>query len=173
VPERAPRAAGLSSELVRLEPVGPAEVSAILRGTPDPGLSWEDGFPSQALLAFIRQAGEDDGLLGPFFAYLIVREPDGLVVGDAGFHGPPGPEGEVEIGYALVPAARGAGLATEAVRLLARWALDQPAVIAVVARVDAHNEFADRSESLLLGLGFTADGESDGMRRLALRTLRI
>ncbi len=166
---RAPRAQGLRSELVRLEPVGPAQVRAILGGTPDAGQPWEDGFPSQALLAFLRQAHEDDGLIGPFYAYLIVREPDGMVVGDAGFHGPPGTDGELEIGYGLVPAARGAGLATEAVRLLVRWARAQPRVAAIIARVAEGNEHAARSERLLLGLGFTADGESDGMTRFVLR----
>jgi RimJ/RimL family protein N-acetyltransferase len=61
---------------------------------------------------------------GPFYAYVIIRRRDGLAVGDAGFFGPPGGDGEVEIGYALVPSARGSALAVEAVALLAGWALD-------------------------------------------------
>jgi RimJ/RimL family protein N-acetyltransferase len=104
----------------------------------------------------------------PFFAYLIVRERDGLVVGDAGFHGPPNEAGEVEIGYGLVPAARGEGLATEAVRLLTRWATAQEGVRAVIAQVDEANEFAERSEHLLRRLGFAFGGVSGGMRRCVL-----
>jgi len=120
------RSTGLRSERLRLQPLGRPELRAILAGEPDRDLPWAEGFPSEALLAFLRQVQADDTLLGPFYAYLIVREPDGVLVGDAGFHGPPGPEGEVEIGYALAPPARGRGLATEAVRLLARWRASSP-----------------------------------------------
>lgn len=44
----------------------------------------------------------------------------GQVVGDAGFHGPPAATGpvEVEIGYSVVPALRGRGIATRACALL-------------------------------------------------------
>ena len=43
-----------------------------------------------------------------------------MVVGDIGFHGPPepGPRAVVEIGYAIVPAWQGQGVATRACALL-------------------------------------------------------
>ena len=44
---------------------------------------------------------------------------DGVVVGDAGTHGPPNENGDVEIGYGLVEAARGRGLSFEFVPALA------------------------------------------------------
>ncbi len=43
---------------------------------------------------------------------------DGVVVGHGGFHEPPDADGVVEIGYTVVEAARGRGLAQQAVRLL-------------------------------------------------------
>ncbi len=45
---------------------------------------------------------------------------DGQVVGDVGFHGPPAAEGPVvvELGYAVVPAVRGRGVASAAVAQL-------------------------------------------------------
>ncbi len=45
---------------------------------------------------------------------------DGQVVGDVGFHGPPAAEGPtaVELGYAVVPAVRGRGVAGAAVAQL-------------------------------------------------------
>jgi RimJ/RimL family protein N-acetyltransferase len=49
--------------------------------------------------------------------YVIRRPSDGLAVGGFGFFGPPDPEGTVELGYGLVPSARGRGLATAAVVL--------------------------------------------------------
>lgn len=137
----------------------------MLRGAPDPDLPWEEGFPAPALLDFLGKAAADPGFLGPFYAYVIVRASDGLAVGDAGFHGPPRPDGELEVGYALVPKARGAGLATEAVRLLIGWAWSQPGVRRIVARVDEGN---GDSERLLQRRGFEFAGARDGFRRFTL-----
>ena len=128
----------------------------------------EEGFPLPPLLVSLRRAiDEPDGPVrfGPFFAYMIVRCSDGLAVGDAGFHGPPGAEGEVEVGYALVPRARGMGLASESVALLTEWALAQPGVSAVSARVEPGNAPSVR---VLERFGFTADGQSgDHLRYVA------
>jgi RimJ/RimL family protein N-acetyltransferase len=154
-----------SSQRVRLEPAGP-HVESILAGVPDPALPWAPGFPSPPLRAFLAEAASTDSYRGPFYAYLIVRQSDGAVVGDAGFHGPPGPEGEVEIGYSLVPQARGAGLATEAVGLLASWARAQPGVEAVIALIDASNEASLR---LARRLGFSFDGPKGELQRYVLR----
>lgn len=155
----------LSTERVRLVPVGTRELRAILAGEPTQELPWEEGFPLAPLLGFLGRAAADPSLLGPFFAYVIVRAHDGLAIGDAGFHGPPGPTGEVEIGYAMVPLGRGSGLATEAVGLLVEWARAQPEVKLVTARVDAGN---DASERLLARLGFTRDGERGQYGRFVL-----
>jgi RimJ/RimL family protein N-acetyltransferase len=86
-------------------------------------------------------------------------------VGDAGFHGPPGLNGEVEIGYALVPSARGTGLAADATRLLVEWARSQPGVRTVTARVEPSNT---PSRRLLERLGFAPDGERGGFDRFVL-----
>ena len=93
-----------------------------MAGRPEPGYAWEQGFPPPPLLASLQRVlneGVGTGSFGPFYAYIIIRRCDGMAVGDAGFFGPPGADGEVEIGYALVPSARGSGLAGEAVALLA------------------------------------------------------
>lgn len=157
---------------MRIEPIGHERALALLAGRPEPELAWEEGFPSPPLLASLQKVIDDpDGPVwfGPFYAYLIVRRADGLAVGDAGFFGPPGTEGEVEIGYALVPGARGSGLAGEAVALLADWALSQPGVRALTARVDADNAASVR---LLNRLGFIADGRSEPYLRYVLRNDR-
>jgi RimJ/RimL family protein N-acetyltransferase len=156
----------LRSDRVRLVPIDRGLMRAFLAGVPTPDLAWERGFPASTLLPFLQQIARDESLLGAFYAYVIVRQSDGHAVGDVGFRGPPGSDGRVEIGYALVPAARGEGLATEAVGLLADWAREQPGVDAVTARVDPEN---DASQRLLRRLDFAPDGQHDGLMRFVLR----
>jgi RimJ/RimL family protein N-acetyltransferase len=155
----------LAGELVRLEPITPIHARSMLAGVPAPDLPWEDGFPPDSLLKALRQivvADECGDVLGPFFAYVIIRSADGVAVGDAGFHGDPDGAGEVEIGYALVPKARGFGLAADAVRVLASWASTQQGVKGICALVDPGN--AD-SERLLSRTNFRREGERGGLHR--------
>jgi RimJ/RimL family protein N-acetyltransferase len=159
----------LSSPRVCLVPIGPRQARAMLAGKPEPDLPWEEGFPLPSVRGALERIVVADGHgqdLQPFFAYAIVRRSDGLAVGDAGFHGPPDEDGEVEIGYALVPAARGNGLAAEATGLLVAWARAQPGVRRVAARVEPANE---PSRRLLERLGFARDGERGGLDRYVLR----
>lgn len=100
----------------------------------------------------------------------MIREPspwgprhlvvDGLAVGSLGFFGPPDPaaddQPEVEVGYGLVEAARGRGLATEAL-LGALVETDRVGV-----RVRARTEPANRaSVRVLAKAGFTELRGSD------------
>jgi RimJ/RimL family protein N-acetyltransferase len=64
----------------------------------------------------------------------------GQVVGDVGFHGPPPASGPavVEIGYAVVPALRGRGVASRACALLLERAW-QDGADQVLAETDADN----------------------------------
>lgn len=155
----------MSGERVRLEPITPARARSMLAGVPDPDLPWEQGFPLDSLLKALRQilvTDESRDVLGPFFAYVIIRTADGVAIGDAGFHGGPDDSGEVEIGYALVPKARGFGLASEAVRLLVSWAAAQTGVRGIFALVNPGNA---ESERLLTGMNFKREGERGGLHR--------
>jgi RimJ/RimL family protein N-acetyltransferase len=166
IPSRGAWGPVLSGPRVRVEPIDSRLAHAMLAGAPHADLAWAEGFPMTPVLAIARVIAEAPGPLGPFLAYVIVSESDGKAIGDAGFHGPPSAEGELEVGYALVPAARGMGLAGEAVGLLITWALRQPGVHTITARVDPGNA---ASERLLTRLGFARDGERDGMPRFVLR----
>lgn len=75
---------------------------------------------------------------------------DGVVVGDIGFHGPPGPEKAVEIGYSVVPAWRRRGVASWACSLILQQAWQDGAEI-VIAETD-HDNVA--SQAVLLANGF-------------------
>lgn len=77
------------------------------------------------------------------------------VIGEAGFHGPPAPDGTVEIGYMIVTEHRRQGFAEEAASALMRWAMAQHGVAGFKAMVDPTN---DPSSNLLRKLGFTEAG---------------
>jgi Acetyltransferase (GNAT) domain len=135
----------LEGARVRIEPISRERALALLAGRHEPELAWEEGFPPPPLLASLQRAIDDrDGPVwfGPFYAYVIVRRADGLAVGDAG----------------------------EAVALLADWALAQPGVRALTARVEADNAASVR---LLQRLGFVADGRPEPYLRYVLRRDRL
>jgi RimJ/RimL family protein N-acetyltransferase len=75
---------------------------------------------------------------------------DAVVVGDIGFHGPPSHERAVEIGYSVVPAWRGHGVATRACALILQQAWRDGAH-SVVAETDDGNV---ASQAVLLRNGF-------------------
>lgn len=155
----------LSGERVRVQPIDSRLARAMLAGVPASDLARAPVFPLAPVLDIARKIAAATEPLGPFLAYVIVRERDGKAVGDAGFHGPPDADGEVEIGYALVPAARGMGFARESVELLVAWALSQPDVRVITARVGRGNA---ASERLLERLHFHVEGEHGGMQRFVL-----
>lgn len=61
-------------------------------------------------------------------------------LGGAGFHAPDWATPKVEIGYFLVPPARGTGVATDVVRLQIHYAFDQMLVNRIWGHCDAGNE---------------------------------
>ncbi|WP_316525975.1 GNAT family N-acetyltransferase [Kitasatospora brasiliensis] len=92
-------------------------------GTPDangPDGLWARGYPAPADIAGARRFLDvcAQGGSGPYGAYEIRRREDGLAIGGAGFHGPADDQGTVTVGYGLIPAARGHGYASEALRAL-------------------------------------------------------
>ncbi|WP_459651545.1 GNAT family N-acetyltransferase [Kitasatospora sp. Ki12] len=111
----------LVTERLILCPLDPALARRIAANAPQAGDRWEAGYPSGADVAgarrFLEVCGQDGGT-GPFGAYEIRRRGDGHAIGGAGFHGPADPQGGVSVGYGLVPAARGHGYASEALRAL-------------------------------------------------------
>ncbi len=100
-----------------LHGVDEAEARRIRDRSPLEGDLWADGYPFDGDLAAIGgflRAAERSGEQRPFGYYQIRVRADGLAIGGAGFKGQPA-EAAVEIGYGLVPSARGHGYAAEAV----------------------------------------------------------
>ena len=67
------------------------------------------------------------------YGFAVVHMKDSAMIGMAGYKGPPGVGGVVEIAYAVVPAYEGRGYATEAARALVARAFDDDGVQTVSA----------------------------------------
>ncbi|MCH7231936.1 GNAT family N-acetyltransferase [Glycomyces sp. L485] len=142
----------IEGERVELVELGTDRAKSLIAGAREIHWSAEYPFDGTKIAAGMLLNAVDDGLWKPGFGmYQIVRSEDGLVVGDVGFHAAPDENGMVEIGYELVPEARGAGLATDAVLTIVGWAMGQPGV----ARVEAETTIVNTdSQAVLNRSGF-------------------
>lgn len=133
---------------LRLPLVTPAQATDLIAGNRHP--SFAPGFPRPDDLDACSLVKE----LDPWGPRLVVRAVDGLVCGTAGFFAAPTPHDdgvpETEIGYGLVPDARGRGVATEAVAALVAAA--DAAGVRIRASVAAENAASLR---VLAHCGFT------------------
>lgn len=102
---------------------------------------------------------------------LVYDDDLGLVVGRAGYHGPPDASGMVEIGYAVDPAHRRRGYARAALELLLERAAAEPDVRTVRVTISPDNT---ASSSLTAQYGFIEVGEQwddeDGLELVYERT---
>ncbi|MGN6576256.1 MAG: GNAT family N-acetyltransferase [Nocardioides sp.] len=80
----------------------------------------------------------------------------GVVVGHAGFHGPPDADGMVEVAYSVDPAYRRRGYATAMLAAAIAWASADPAVRTVRASISPDNE---ASLGTIKPFGFVQVGE--------------
>jgi RimJ/RimL family protein N-acetyltransferase len=121
-------------------------------------LPWAPGYPlegdTRAAAAYASHlpisAGR--GASDPFGYYQIIEA--GAVVGGIGFHGPPTGD-VVEVGYGVVPAVRGRGVATEALRQLLAIATGLDGVRRVVGRTEEANVASQR---VMTGVGMRLVG---------------
>jgi RimJ/RimL family protein N-acetyltransferase len=159
------------SGAVRFVPLPPAAMDALLAGDLD-AASAVAGVP---LTSYILE----HGWLWEIRAEQVRRDPaaadwvaraaviDGVVVGHAGFHGPPDADGMVEVAYSVDPAFRRRGYATAMLAAAIAWASADPAVRTVRASVSPDNA---ASLATLRPFGFVEVGEQwdedDGLELL-------
>lgn len=75
----------------------------------------------------------------PWRVRVMVLRAEQRVAGTIHLKGPPGAGGAVDLGWEVEPADRRQGLATEAARAVLQWALAQPRVRRVTARIHDDN----------------------------------
>jgi len=106
-------------------------------------------------------------------ARAVLAEPEGVVVGHAGFHGPPDQTGMVEVAYSVDPGYRRRGYARAMLRELLRRAAAEPGVSTVRATISPDNA---ASLATISGFGFAEVGEQwdeeDGRELIFEITLR-
>jgi [ribosomal protein S5]-alanine N-acetyltransferase len=144
-------------DLLEAELAGPAALGAML-GVPVPS-GWPPGeYDRDALDFFLsRIFTYGPSVVGWYNWYAIEIGADGRresLVAGAGYMGPP-LEDLVEIGYSVVPQARGRGFATEIVQGLVTHALGVEGVQTVIAHTLATNA---TSQGVLKRAGFVAAG---------------
>ena len=124
--------------------------------------SWPPGeYDRSAMEFFHARLSEGPEAVGWYGWYAIYR-PDGgdpTVIGAAGYLGPPGPDGAVEIGYSIAPEYQARSFATELVQALKVRAFSTDGVVRVIAHTNATNA---GSIKVLERCGFTLCGSGSG-----------
>jgi predicted acetyltransferase len=146
----------------RLVPITLEEAAAMRAGERRGG--WAAGYPRQDDLDAVGMMTSGPDAWSPRH---VVRRSDGLVVGSIGCFGPPD-QGVVEVGYGLVPQARGGGLMTDVLSGMVRSL--EAAGLSVVAHTEPGNVPSHR---VLARLGFerrdAPDAAGDGVEWLWVR----
>lgn len=123
-----------------------------------PATGWPPPGYDTGVRDWFRRRLRDDPGSGRWLGCYVVAEIDGLdvLVGTAGFKGPPDAEGKVEIGYGLVEAYRRRGVGTATVQALLSSAFTDEGVLAVVAETSIASAGSRR---LLEKCGFVRTGQ--------------
>ncbi len=93
----------------------------------------------------------------------------GDFLGGSGFHSPDWKTPKAEIGYFLLPAARGQGFASDVVRMLVHYAFERMQLNRVWSSCDAHNS---ASANVLRRAGLIEEGTMRAETRDHLEHLR-
>ena len=158
---------------LELVPLALPVLEALLRGDLDAASAGAGAPLTPFLVAYdwlwrirLHQAATDPGSLAWSARAALDRE-TGVVVGHVGFHGPPDERGMVEVAYAVDPAWRRRGYATDMLRAALAWAAAAPGVTVVRASVSPDNA---ASLATLRPFGFSPVGEQydevDGLELL-------
>jgi signal transduction histidine kinase/RimJ/RimL family protein N-acetyltransferase len=147
----------LCDEAVLLRLLGPDDAEAIAAACSDPEIArWIPvpvPYTLHDALDFVDGVG-DGWATGTELTLAIEERASGALVGMIGLHSGDAP-GRASVGYWLAPGARGRGLATRAVRLLATWAFADPTLERLELTTLVGN---DASGRVALRAGFRREG---------------
>lgn len=95
-----------------------------------------------------------------FESWMVLHKSTNILIGDIGFKGAPGEQGEIDLGYGIVKSETKNGYAKEAASGLIEWAFRQDGVKTITANCSKEN-FA--SQKILAFLAFTKVEEDNEM----------
>lgn len=170
----------MTTQQIRLVPLSAATMEALLAddlttANREAGVELTELFlneHSKWLLNFRLPQVKGDPASARWLIHAIVSEPDGTVVGHAGYHGPPNENGMVEVGYTIDEQYRRRGYARAALAALIEQAAAEPGVRVVRASISPTNA---ASLATIAGFGFLEAGEQwdeeDGLELLFERAV--
>lgn len=155
---------------MKLVAISLAEASRMVNGNSGGDRDWHPEYPLEGTLMAARLLLGLSGFADPatpvlpdpdlpepapwgMYQIMITSEGRPQIVGDIGFHAPPNEFGVAEIGYGVVPALRGRGLATKACLAVIEIARREGAR-RLVAAVEADNAASQR---VLIKAGFVEE----------------
>jgi len=106
--------------------------------------SWPPGeYNRYAIAFFLARLKAGGSLVSGWYVWYAIQRATAInraaLVACGGYAGPPSADGTVEIGYSVVPEARGRGYATELVHALATWAFEVPGARRILAESHVEN----------------------------------
>jgi RimJ/RimL family protein N-acetyltransferase len=154
---------------ITLRRVDEVHARAILDRVPYANDRWVAGYPAEGDVEAAGMALRSIRSIidSPFACYEVI-DVTGQTVGGAGFHGPPGPTGVVEIGYGIAPSVRNRGFAKAAIRELKEIAISNGAN-RIIARTDPENRPSQRA---LEKSGFVLDRHDAEFAHLSFQCIQ-
>lgn len=113
-----------------------------------PGNGWPDPETLDTLPRIIKNLNKVSRPSG-FESWMIVDTSNNLLIGDIGFKGVPGVDGEIDLGYGVIASERNKGFAYEAAAAILEWAFNQKKVKAITASCLIDNLGSQKILSLL------------------------
>jgi len=117
---------------------------------------WPEDDLKDALPVF-KELLEKNGIDG-FNLWLTVEKKSNQIIGSAGYIGKPDNNGNVEIGFGIIPSRRKNGFCNESVKALIEWGLNHNEVNNIIARCDKSN-IASRKTIIKLGFEYISEKE--------------
>ena len=154
----------VTSRLVLL-PASPEQVRAIIAGEYVQAsklvgahipIGWPFNREAQQVLPWHLSALERDANQQLWRIRFIINAATEALIGSVNLKGPPTERGDIEIGWGLVPEARGRGFATEASKAVIEWAFRMREVRRVTATIPEDNA---ASQKVARRLGMAPSGE--------------
>jgi len=141
----------------------PALAAALSADVPD---DWPPEHIDPPTMAFVRDKLTDPACAGWWPWFVLRLNPGGThtLVGIAAYKGPPDAEGQIEIGYSVVPSAQRQGYATEAVAALINRARAFPKVHRIIGETLPHLTPSIRVMEKL-GFKYVGPGSEEGVVR--------